>query len=204
METGHDVQERERGNSKGVTSAVVAANVRAIRTDRGLDLAAFSDRLSAIGRPIPIAALSRLENGSRRVDVDDLVALAHALEVSPTTLLSPSSSSQEHAPLATTLPIDLALPEVTAWLKGELASFAPTERLKVWAQVLENNTGYAAQFEAIAKEAQNSLAAFGNENAQLKRVLLEAQQAHQNAVAQVEEAERAIANLTARVDGEND
>ncbi len=48
-----------------------------------------SDRLKQIGRPIPTLGLSRISKGTRRVDVDDLVALAIVLELSPAALFLP-------------------------------------------------------------------------------------------------------------------
>jgi hypothetical protein len=42
-----------------------------------------------LGRPIPPLGLRHLEAGNRRIDVDDLVVLADALDVSPLMLLLP-------------------------------------------------------------------------------------------------------------------
>jgi hypothetical protein len=47
----------------------------------------LSARLSKLGRPILPSGITKLEQGKRRVDVDDLVALAVALKVTPTRLL---------------------------------------------------------------------------------------------------------------------
>ena len=43
--------------------------------------------LATVGRPIIQSGISKIENGSRRVDVDDLVALALALGTTPHALL---------------------------------------------------------------------------------------------------------------------
>jgi transcriptional regulator with XRE-family HTH domain len=51
---------------------------------------ALSERLAAHGRPMAVTAISRTEYRQRRVDVDDLIALAAALGVSPTALLLPA------------------------------------------------------------------------------------------------------------------
>lgn len=45
-----------------------------------------------MGREIPPLGLRRVESGDRKVDVDDLVALALALDVSPLALLLPSEA----------------------------------------------------------------------------------------------------------------
>jgi transcriptional regulator with XRE-family HTH domain len=73
----------------GPTSARVAANVRRIRRDRELTTAALSQRLAELGHPIADTGITKIEKGQRRVDVDDLVALAAALGTTPTRLLLP-------------------------------------------------------------------------------------------------------------------
>jgi len=77
------------GRSLGATGEAVRKNIRRIRDDRGISGPELSARLKALDRPIPPLGIHRIENGSRRVDVDDLMALAVALEVSPATLLMP-------------------------------------------------------------------------------------------------------------------
>jgi transcriptional regulator with XRE-family HTH domain len=66
----------------------LAVNVRVIRRVRGLRLADLADRLCDLGNPIRINGLSKIENRDRRVDVDDLIALAAALDVHPLALLA--------------------------------------------------------------------------------------------------------------------
>ena len=73
----------------GETGRNVVRNVVQLRKARGLSLRTLSDRLGKLGRPILPVGLSRLENEQRRVDADDLVALAHALGVNPAALLLP-------------------------------------------------------------------------------------------------------------------
>lgn len=51
--------------------------------------------MTELGRPIPPLGVQRIEAGTRRVDVDDLLAFAAALGVSPVTLLMPSKSTAE-------------------------------------------------------------------------------------------------------------
>ncbi|MGO9079900.1 MAG: helix-turn-helix domain-containing protein [Streptosporangiaceae bacterium] len=65
------------------------ANLEHRRRVSGLTYKEVSDRSREIGRPIPALGLSRIEKGNRRVDVDDLVALAIVLESSPVELLEP-------------------------------------------------------------------------------------------------------------------
>jgi transcriptional regulator with XRE-family HTH domain len=64
--------------------------VRRIREDQRLTYVELSGRLTDVGRPIPVLGLRRIERGERRVDVDDLLALATALRVAPIDLLVPA------------------------------------------------------------------------------------------------------------------
>lgn len=73
----------------GPTGETLRENVRRLREDQRLTYVELSDRLSAAGRPIPVLGLRRIERGERRVDADDLVALAVVLGVNPSTLLLP-------------------------------------------------------------------------------------------------------------------
>ncbi|QZT60937.1 helix-turn-helix domain-containing protein [Mycolicibacterium austroafricanum] len=70
-----------------------AANVKALRETRRLTYADLSRILDELGRPIPPLGLRRIEAGGRRIDLDDLAALALALEVSPLTVLLPTEAS---------------------------------------------------------------------------------------------------------------
>ena len=73
----------------GPLAGLVAANVRRIREASRLTYAAMSEGLGQIGRPIPVLGLRRIEKGERRVDLDDLAALAVVLGVPPSLLIFP-------------------------------------------------------------------------------------------------------------------
>lgn len=60
---------------------------------RRLSYAELSRKLADMGREIPPLGLRRIESGERKVDVDDVVALALALDVSPLALLLPVEAS---------------------------------------------------------------------------------------------------------------
>lgn len=74
---------------------------------------ALSERLEQLGRPIAVLGLRRIEAGERRVDVDDLVALALAFDVGPATLLLPREET--HDPVAMTGKGDTAMGWQAAW-----------------------------------------------------------------------------------------
>lgn len=111
---------RQRGNPPGPTAAAVARNIGRVRFAREMTQQALSDRLTQLGRPIPTSSIGKIEAGLRTVDVDDLMALALALEVSPLGLLLPRTSSRTD---------DI---EVTG-------THGPAENVWKWA------TGYASQ-----------------------------------------------------------
>lgn len=73
-------------NPIGKNGAAVAANIRRIRIAKKLSYAEVSRRLTVAKWPMPVLSLTRLEKRERRVDVDDLVAIAGALEVAPSEL----------------------------------------------------------------------------------------------------------------------
>lgn len=54
-----------------------------------MSTAALSSRLAELGQPIQDTGITKIEKGDRRVDVDDLIALALALDVTPNALLLP-------------------------------------------------------------------------------------------------------------------
>lgn len=86
---------------QGPASKRVAANVAELRKDRGLSLRELSERMRDLGgRPTLPSGLSKIEQGDRRVDVDDLMALAIALDTTPNRLLlTPTASLDERIEL---------------------------------------------------------------------------------------------------------
>lgn len=75
----------------GPVSRYVADNLVRLRKARGLSTTRLSAELKGIGHSIPATGITRIEKGERRVDVDDLAALAVALKVSPTAFLLPQT-----------------------------------------------------------------------------------------------------------------
>jgi 8-oxo-dGTP pyrophosphatase MutT (NUDIX family)/transcriptional regulator with XRE-family HTH domain len=73
----------------GPIGRYLIGNFDELLKQRKLTYREVSDRLKQIGRPIPTLGLSRISKGTRRVDVDDLIALAIVLEVSPAALVLP-------------------------------------------------------------------------------------------------------------------
>jgi transcriptional regulator with XRE-family HTH domain len=79
----------------GPTGTTVADNIRQIRETRHLGYTELSRLLADHGRDIAPLGLRRIEARERRVDVDDLMALAVVFGVSPVALLAPPSRSAQ-------------------------------------------------------------------------------------------------------------
>lgn len=79
----------------GPTGETVRTNVKRLRRRQELTLRDLSDRMERADRPMGHSTISEIERGARRVDADDLMALAVALEVSPATLLMPEIAGEE-------------------------------------------------------------------------------------------------------------
>lgn len=71
----------------GPTGEVVRENFARLRG--AMQYKELSERLAKAGRPIPPLGLRRIEAGERRVDADDLMALAMVFGVAPNALLLP-------------------------------------------------------------------------------------------------------------------
>lgn len=55
----------------------------------------ISARLAELGQPIPTLGLTRIEKGERRVDVDEVIALAQVFDVPPIVLMFPIGHDEE-------------------------------------------------------------------------------------------------------------
>lgn len=73
----------------GPIGDVVRRNVRRLREQQRLNQGDITAKLQAAGYPMLTTVFSKTERGQRRVDVDDLVALAAVLGVTPAQLLEP-------------------------------------------------------------------------------------------------------------------
>lgn len=67
---------------------MLAANVRALRHARALTTEQFAALVTSHGQPMRATTITKIEQSQRRVDVDDLVAMAHAIGVEAHRLLS--------------------------------------------------------------------------------------------------------------------
>lgn len=114
---GNDAKVK-RSIQVGPAGQRVAKNVAALREARHLTRQAVADRMNAVGRQLIATAIDKIERSSRRVDVDDLVALAVALDVSPNRLLlAPGADDSERIDI--TAEVSASEAEAWRWASGE-------------------------------------------------------------------------------------
>jgi len=97
----------------GPTSKRVAANITDLRGR--LQQRDISARLAALGRPLAVSTLSKIEQGDRRIDVDDLVALAIALGATPNRLLLPGDVGDQDSDPVVELAAGISATPLAAW-----------------------------------------------------------------------------------------
>ena len=102
---------------RDATAETVSANVKRLRTQQNLGLRGLSKKLGEVGRPLGHSAIDQIEKGTRRVDVDDLMALAVALDVSPITLLLPDNPEAEVTVPGEDDPV--SAPRLWLWLRAD-------------------------------------------------------------------------------------
>lgn len=105
--------------ARGPTGDTVAARLREVRTNLNLTYTEVSERLAAAEWPISAVGVRRIEDGERRVTVDDLVSLSAALGVSPVTLLMPITDSGESTSSSTGCRQPVAAEELWRWLRAD-------------------------------------------------------------------------------------
>jgi transcriptional regulator with XRE-family HTH domain len=142
------MEERMRGNPPGPTSAHVAANLRAARRAIGMDLRTLAARVKEAGRAMSAAALSKIENGDRRVDVDDLAVFAYVLGTTPAALLTPppDTGAPTGVPEAT-----FTQEELAQWARGGLV-LDTEDLLRYWREQAFNAASFLNGLEtAVAR-----------------------------------------------------
>ena len=69
-------------------------NIRRLREQRHWSYREVEERLAQVGRAIPVLELSAIDTGERRVDVDDLAALAAVFGLGVEELLRPPTDCE--------------------------------------------------------------------------------------------------------------
>lgn len=105
----------------GASGVTVAANVKRLMESQNLTFAALAAKLENVDRKIPTLGLRKIVAETRRVDADDLVALAVALGVSPVTLLMPAADDVTDPVHVTGIRGPVAAIGVWEWMRGRFA-----------------------------------------------------------------------------------
>lgn len=88
----------------GPTAEAVRINLQRLRYEARLSLRQLADRMPPGPGALSHSSIGEIERGVRRVDVDELTALAAVLGVSPATLLLPVSFDLDAHPQPTAQP----------------------------------------------------------------------------------------------------
>jgi transcriptional regulator with XRE-family HTH domain len=84
-----------RANELGPVGHQVARNLEDLREARRLTQKELAARMTALGRPVTMQMVSKMEQGERRVDADDLTTAAIALGVNVSALLLPRDADDD-------------------------------------------------------------------------------------------------------------
>ncbi|MBB6172190.1 transcriptional regulator with XRE-family HTH domain [Nocardiopsis mwathae] len=79
----------------GPTGAHAARAVREHRANQGKTTEALADELTRLGVPLQATAITKIEKAQRKVTVDELAALATALNTTPNALLLPTNVDRD-------------------------------------------------------------------------------------------------------------
>ncbi|MFC9874340.1 helix-turn-helix domain-containing protein [Nocardia salmonicida] len=143
----------EKKNPLGPTGETVRANIARHRAGLNLGYAELSRQLEALGRPIPVLGLSRIEKGERRVDADDLMALAVVLDVPPADLLLPYDVDKAEKVEATGFPEGIDMAKLRHWVTFSTYTGLP---FAIEAAAREHNKRHP-EFKASLEQALGSV-----------------------------------------------
>lgn len=143
------MENRQRGNPAGNTNAHVAANVRTARQAIGMDLRTFAERVKATGRTMSPSGLSKVENGDRRVDVDDLTVFAYILQTTPAALLTPPADAPDPAGVPAGVPeAQFTAEELRTWVQGRV-KLTTEDLVRYWKEESFTAASYIKRFEDL-------------------------------------------------------
>ena len=98
-------------------SEVFREQLRAVRRIKGWTQRQLEDALAELGVKLDATAITRMERGTRGVALDDVIAIAAALGVSPLHLIVPLGNGDTALDVAPDLNVGVA--DVRAWIRGQ-------------------------------------------------------------------------------------
>lgn len=117
--------ETRQHSAPGPVGRQVAQNLASARATRRATTSGLAQAITSMGIPMTASTITKIETQGRRVTVDELIAFAVALEVSPVTLLLPANKS-EPLPLAPRLE-SVSWRGTWGWMHGRQSLAIPTE-----------------------------------------------------------------------------
>lgn len=132
----------------GPTGAAVARNIKTWRQRLGLSYTALEKRTEENGRRIPAISIRRVESETRRVDVDELITFAFALETTPAELLDGGESG------LTGVPKRFTIEEEHRWVTAHLSDLSPFTLVKYWEQQEANARKELSEAQAKLEEVR--------------------------------------------------
>lgn len=116
-----DITAADRAAMARLTTVAVGGRLRRLRTMRQLTVRALADlAVKRSGVKLSGSGVSEMEFGRRTVSVDQLTALAAALDVSPMALLVPDEAMENGDIVALTGTGDITAERLIAWLRCEM------------------------------------------------------------------------------------
>jgi transcriptional regulator with XRE-family HTH domain len=76
-------------NPQGSVEKTVSSNIKLLRRAYGMTVQGLSDRLYAMGRKVPASAVTKTEQGLRRITVDEFASLLMIFNVGAEKMLQP-------------------------------------------------------------------------------------------------------------------
>lgn len=102
-----------------MTSLTVGKNLKRLRAAAGMTTRVLAASLAENGMPMSPSGISEIENGRRGVNVDQLTALAAALDVSPLALLTPIPDDDPDAEVMLSGTSPERAEDMHRWLRGD-------------------------------------------------------------------------------------
>jgi hypothetical protein len=111
----------------GPAGWVLATSIKRVREAQRLSYAELARVLKdKAGQPIPVLGLRKIESMERRVDFDELLALAYVLRICPVDLMVSKDATDE--PYAVTPQEEFEAQSVREWIRGESVRLMPYQQ----------------------------------------------------------------------------